>query len=309
MKAMSSGTSDTVEIPFSVPEEHQELSPSPTAVTVDVAGVSHRGLVRANNEDHFLVCRYGRFMEALASNLPLDDTPAHTEEHGYAMVVADGMGGHAAGEVASRMAISSLVQLTLSTPDWVLRFDEEGMTSKVMNRALERAKQIKDILVRVAAHDPGLRGFGTTLALVWSVGKDLFVMHIGDSRVYLHRQGKLEQLTRDHTIAQSLADTGFITQTQVGEHIFRHHLSQCLNDSANKIQPDVQHVVLEDGDRVLVCSDGLTDMVEDETIAAILGRSICAQAACSELIKSALDAGGRDNVTAAVAIYKFPSAD
>jgi protein phosphatase len=306
MQAMASESSDTVQIPSPSPaDERRDFTLSSGTLTVDVAGLSHRGNVRANNEDHFLICRYGRFLEALASNLPLDDSPGYIQENAYAMVVADGMGGHAAGEVASRLAINSLVRLALDTPDWVLRFDEAGMTSKVMDRAVERARQIKDILIRVADHDPGLRGYGTTLALAWSVGKDLFVLHVGDSRVYLFRQGKLQQLTRDHTVAQDLVETGFIAQTQVAEHFFRHHLSQCLNDSAAKVQPEVQHIELQDGDRILLCSDGLTDMIDNQAINAILDRSVSAQTACSELIKSALAAGGRDNVTAIVAGYKF----
>lgn len=303
---MPSDSAETVEIPLNpVLEALEPLSSSSGGWTVEVAGSSHRGKVRTNNEDHFLICRFGRFLEALASNLPLDDNPGYMQENGYAMVVADGMGGHAAGEVASRLAINSLVQLAFSIPDWVLRFDDREMSSKAMNQAQNLALKIKDILVHVATHDPGLRGYGTTLALVWSVGKDLFILHVGDSRIYLFRRGTLQQLTRDHTVAQDLVDSGLISQQQVAHHFFRHHLSQCLNDSGAAIQPEVQHIDLQDGDRVLVCSDGLTDMINDQAISTVLDRSSAVQETCSELVAKSLEAGGRDNVTVIVADYRF----
>jgi protein phosphatase len=150
-----------------------------------------------------------------------------------------------------------------------------------------------------------LRGFGTTLALAWGVGKELFILHVGDSRVYLFHDGKLRQLTRDHTVAQDLANTGFIAENQVAGHFFRHHLSQCLKASAAKVQPDVQRIELKDGDLILLCSDGLTDMVPAEELSAILARSTAAKGTCLELINQALAAGGKDNVTAIVARYEF----
>jgi len=307
---MSSEPSDTAEIP--TPPAISERIQVPLQAgswTVEVAGLSNRGTLRANNEDHFLICRYGRFLEALDSNLPLDDQPAYLQDNGYAMAVADGMGGNAAGEVASRLAINSLVQMAIATPDWVLRFDDQSMSEKVMTRAVECAKQIKDILVQAANHDASLRGYGTTLALVWSVGKDAFVLHIGDSRVYLHRQGELRQLTRDHTVAQDLASTGLISQQHVSEHLLRHHLTRCINDSTAQVEPDVQRLQLQNGDIILICSDGLTSMVKDQSITVILERTGSARHACSSLISKALEAGGKDNVTAVVAKYKFTVAE
>jgi serine/threonine protein phosphatase PrpC len=111
---------DTQEYPTLGPTAAHGFS---SAVAIDVAGLSHTGHVRANNEDHFLIVRFGRFLEALGTNLPADESPGHQRETGYTMVVADGMGAHAAREVASKLAISSLVDLALTTPDWILRLD------------------------------------------------------------------------------------------------------------------------------------------------------------------------------------------
>ena len=115
--------SDTVEL---VPPAAGRVPPTAhtAGVRADVAGLSHPGKVRGNNEDHYLLCRFGRFLEPLGTNLPADVAPARREDAGYALVVADGMGGAAAGEVASRLAISTLVNLALATPDWILRLDE-----------------------------------------------------------------------------------------------------------------------------------------------------------------------------------------
>lgn len=302
---MPKASIDTVKISAPDAQGSSRPSPSSAGMTVDVAGLSNQGKVRKINEDCFLICRYGRFLQASESNLPPDETPNDFAENGCAMIIADGLGGHQAGEVASRLAINSLVNFALATPDWIFRFDDEAMASKAMNRGIERALQVKDLLVREAEQDPSLRGFGTTLALAWGVGKELFILHVGDSRVYLLRDGKLRQLTRDHTVAQDLANTGFIAENQVAGHLFRHHLSQCLNASASKVQPDVQRIELKDGDLILLCSDGLTDMMPGEELSAILARSTSAKGTCLELINQALAAGGKDNVTAIVARYEF----
>jgi protein phosphatase len=160
--------------------------------------------VRPNNEDHFLISRFGRFLETVQTNLPADTVPPRSEESGYGMVVADGMGGCAAGEEASRRAITSLVNLVLHTPDWILRLDEEPLPKEVLRRAAERYEQVNQTLAEEAQGDPGLSGFGTTMTMAWTLGRQLFVAHLGDSRAYLLRQGRLQQLTRDHTLVQEL---------------------------------------------------------------------------------------------------------
>jgi protein phosphatase len=277
-------------------------------VRVDVAGLSHRGRVRPNNEDHFFVARYGRYLERLCTNLPADEMPPRFDETGYGIVVADGLGGSAAGEVASRLAIRTLINLVLGTPDWILRLDDELLPEEIRRRAAGRFEQIGTVMAEQAQANPALHGFGTTLTLAMSLGKDLFVAHVGDSRAYVLRQHKLHQLTHDHTLAQGLADRGVINPKDVATHGFRNVLTKSLGARGGPVEPDVQEVVLEDGDCLLLCTDGLTGMVKDARIAEILGAAGPAEQACQGLVNEALQAGGKDNVTVVVARYAFPPA-
>jgi protein phosphatase len=262
--------------------------------------------VRPNNEDHFLISRSGRFLETVETSLPADAVPPRSEESGYAMVVADGIGGGAAGEEASRLAITSLVNLALHTPDWILRLDEEPLPEAVLQRATQRYEQVQQTLAEEAVGDPRLTGFGTTMTLAYSVGSELFLAHVGDSRAYLLRQGRLQQLTRDHTIAQALVDQRLIDRQQAATHRLRHVLTQSLGDHGRHIQPEVRRIALEDNDCLLLCTDGLTEMVADEVIGEVLGSAEAVPAICQRLVDRALEAGGKDNVTVVVARYRLP---
>jgi protein phosphatase len=275
-------------------------------VHVDVSGWSDAGKVRPNNEDHFYVARYGRFLETVATNVPELSKPSRLEEIGYGATVADGMGGHAAGEVASKLAITTFLNLVLGTPDWILRLDDDLLPHEIKRRAMERFGQVQTVMAEHAQADPRLEGLGTTLTLAISLGKELFLAHLGDSRAYLLRQRKLYQLTKDHTLAQELVDRGALTPQQGASSRLRHVLTKSLGGSGEHITPDVQELLLEDGDCLLLCTDGLTDMVAEQQIAAILDSAATAEKACHELIDQALAGGGKDNVTAVVARYTIP---
>jgi PPM family protein phosphatase len=274
-------------------------------VVIDLAGLSHVGRVRENNEDHFLISRMGRFLETLDSNLPQDMRRDRFEESFYGMVVADGVGGGAAGEIASRIAIQSIVEMTENSPNWIFRLDEERHVRELMDRLRIRAGQIHEELIRTASGDPTLRGFGTTMTIALSVGNVLFLSHIGDSRAYLYRQGTLQQLTRDHTLAQELTEKGFTDEPGLPVDRFRHVLTQALTDRRGPVEPEVVALDLEDGDRVMLCTDGLTDMIDDAAIAAVLGREASSEEMSRDLVDQALEAGGKDNVTVAVAAYRI----
>src|SRR5688572_26343185 len=131
-------------------------------VHVDVGGLSHPGKVRARNEDHFLVTRVGRYLETVLSNLPPGEVPERAEEFGYAMLVADGMGGHAGGELASRMAIRELVKLVLERPDWIFRLDDTS-ASDLTARSKRRFQHLNTMLIEHGRRDPDVLGMGTTL--------------------------------------------------------------------------------------------------------------------------------------------------
>jgi protein phosphatase len=300
-----SSENDTVEIP-AIPSARPNVVQSySTSARVEMAGLSHPGKVRASNEDHFLIGRFGRFLEILQSNLPQGEVPSRVEESGYGMLVADGVGGSSAGEIASKLAISTLVNLFLQTPDWILRLEEDPLAQQVIRRTAERYEQVNRALAEQAQQDPELRGFATTLTLAASLGRYLFVGHVGDSRAYLLREGKLHRLTRDHTLAQTMAQLGLIDQEQVATHHLRHVVLKVLGDQSRRAEPDVHQHALDDGDRLLLCTDGLTEMVAENHIAEILQTRESVHVVCQNLIDAALKAGGKDNVTVAFARYQF----
>jgi serine/threonine protein phosphatase PrpC len=298
---------DTEEFKVSPEPGQQPPIPNSSVVHVDLAGLSHPGKVRFNNEDHFLVTRFGRFLESLETNLPADQVPSRFEDDGYGMVVADGMGGHAAGEEASKLAITTLVNLVLSTPDWILRADDALFSEEIMRRAADRFEQVDHKLAKAANFDPHLHGFGTTMTLAASVGRNLLIAHIGDSRAYVLRGGKLHQLTRDHTLVRELYEVGAITIAQTATHRLRHVLTRNLGADKGA-KADVQKLALENGDSLLLCSDGLTEMVSRENIVAILEEKAASKALCTKLIDLALAAGGKDNVTVIIAQYRIAEA-
>jgi protein phosphatase len=274
-------------------------------VKVDFGAVTHAGKVRKNNEDHYLVGRLGRSLEPLMTNMPAGYLPERLAEYGYGMLVADGMGGAAAGEVASRMAINLLVKLIIDTAKWGRRIDEQEAEA-LMDRIEGYYMAIHSELIRQGEIDPSIAGMGTTLTVAYSFCSDLFVAHVGDSRAYLFRDGQLRQLTHDHTVAQRLADTGEIPQEDVAKHKLRHLLTNVLGGHKGPVVTELEQFQLADRDRLLLCSDGLTDMVDDATIGTVLRQIEPPQEASKKLLDLALEAGGKDNITIVLARYEFP---
>jgi protein phosphatase len=272
---------------------------------VDLGALSHVGKVRTNNEDHFLVARFDRSMRTLLTNLPPGHVPGYCGETAYGMLVADGMGGEVAGEVASRTAVSVLVDLVLRTPDWILRLDEH-VFQEVRQRMEQRFQQMQEALAGQARDDPALWGMGTTMTLACSLGADLLLIHAGDSRAYLFRQERLHRLTRDHTMAQSLADIGAIRPQDVATHPLRHLLTNVLGGRSGKVRADFRELRLVDGDQILLCTDGLTDLVSEAAIREVLRKVGTAADACRALVDLALEAGGKDNVTVVMGRYRIP---
>ena len=177
---------------------------------------------------------------------------------------------------------------------------------EVMSRAKERWGKINTALTDYAQADSSVKGLGTTLTVAWSLGKNMVVAHVGDSRAYLYRRQQLHRLTHDHTFAQSLADQGIIAQREVALHRMRNVLTRVLGSPDQPVEPDLLNLTLEDGDMLLLCTDGLTDMVDEDLIQATLDREEDSKTICRRLVEQALEAGGKDNVTVVVARYRFP---
>lgn len=286
-----------------------ETAPPPfsSRVNVDFFGMSEKGPVRANNEDHFLLVRVGRAVETVQTNLSEAETlPGELfEESGYGMVLADGVGGEAAGEIASRQAIYTLLSLALHTPDWQFRWGPKERNT-VMWRMKDRFRRINDALLRNARTDPAVTGMCTTMTAAVIHGNGLIIGHIGDSRAYLLRNGKLIRLTRDHTLGERLVEDGTHTPNDPLVLGLRGLLLKALGATEGECEPDVYDSLLENKDHLLLCTDGLTDMVDDVQIETIMNEASSAESACRALVDRALSNGGRDNVTVIVARYSVP---
>ena len=286
---------------------HQHPHNVPTAlVQVDLAGLTHQGKVRNSNEDHFMALRATRCLETLLTSLPQLDRPTKFDETAYGMCVADGMGSVEAGEIASSVALMTLMNLVVQTPDWILRLKERENAAIVMRRMTTRFRQIDDEMREMGESNRALRGMGTTLTASLSLGTDLFLSHLGDSRAYLLRNEKLHQLTKDHTLAQAFIEAGIVAPDDTATGAMRNVLTAALGSTGVPTDPQVLRLHLNEGDQLLLCTDGLTEMVTDEVIASVLAVADSSAAACQTLIDLALDEGGKDNVTVVLARYHFP---
>lgn len=201
-------------------------------------------------------------------------------------VVCDGMGGHAAGEVASEIAVNVIAERAPQLPD-----------ATALGQAVEEANLA---VLRAAREGVGRAGMGCTCTAAILENERLVIAQVGDSRAYLLHQGKLQQLTRDHSLMADFIEAGQITPAEARVHPQRSVITRALG-SDPRMQPDLFEINVETGDRLLLCSDGLTSMVEDEDVEAILRRTADPQLAASQLVNAAIAAGGHDNVTVIVA--------
>lgn len=252
------------------------------------AGATDVGRARSNNEDGFLVSRTEPFC-----------------------AVADGMSGHRAGEVASALALE------------VLRAEYDGGSSEALRRAeaagpvawpfprrppghpeerrlVETVLRANDIVHEAAVGEAGRRGMGTTLVAARFLEHGVFICHVGDSRAYRLRGGALERLTRDHSLADAYVELGLMSTREVGDFAYRSVITQAIG-LAPQVRPAVTCVDLCDGDRFILCSDGLTDPLEDGAIAWVVSESADLNGCCRDLLAAANAAGGPDNVTVVVA--------
>lgn len=200
--------------------------------------------------------------------------------------VADGMGGHAAGEVASEIAVRVLSEQAPEHPD-----------GAALGRAIEEANRA---IIQAAHEGRGRQGMGTTMTAAMLEGERLVIAQVGDSRAYLLHQGKLQQLTRDHSLMADMIEAGQLTPEEARTHPQRSVITRALGSDAH-LQPDIYEINVETGDRLLICSDGLSGMVFDDEIENTMRRIQDPQRCASQLVNEAIAAGGHDNVTVIVA--------
>ena len=264
---------------------------------LDLFGLTHPGRVRAENQDHFLLCTVHPQVVLHGTSLPDPDGLAHRGQRlATILLVADGVGGSAAGSVASRLATEAVARYVAST----LRYHAAGSSSEdEFRRSLHEAAIEAHNTVRAEsiARADG-RDMATTLSLGVDVWPWLYVLQVGDSRCYLYAGGALRQITRDQTLAQDLVERGVLSRERARSSPLNHVLSSAIGADA---APEVTRVdVRERGTVILVCSDGLTKHVSDAEIAEHLRAMESAEQVCRALLGLALERGGTDNITLVV---------
>jgi serine/threonine protein phosphatase PrpC len=272
---------------------------------VDIAARSFQGCDRPDNDDHHLVLRIERSLETVLTNLPETVLPHRFDETAYGMLVAAGLGGMPESRMASALAVCKLIELVVDTPDWIMRMDRRK-AGVVKQRMAERFRKIDEALKQRARKDSVTVGVSVTLTVGCSLGTDLFLSHIGDSRAYLLRGDKLHQLTRDHTLAQALIDAGIGEAESTIVRGMRRVLTDALGISRLQVHPQVEHLQLCDGDQLLLCTRGFIEAVDPETVQSILRNASPAEEACRALIK--ITRVGDENATVILARYHFPQA-
>ena len=240
---------------------------------MNVAYKTDVGLVRKKNEDSFYI----------DDKLDL-------------LIIADGVGGHQAGEVASQMAVKII-------PVMLKKIFKKKDQIQIQDQILEAIYKTNEKIL-ITAKDFSLNGMGTTLVLAFCIDNKIHITHVGDSRAYLVRQNKLELVTEDHSVVFRLLKTGELTEEEAQHHPLKHMITQSLGNKSH-IFPDINCFTWSRGDFLLLCSDGLTDMVEDKKIEEIIlleDRNLDAK--CEKLVELAKKRGGKDNITIILACNK-----
>ncbi|MDA1015442.1 MAG: protein phosphatase 2C domain-containing protein [Planctomycetota bacterium] len=230
------------------------------------------GNYRDNNEDNFFVDPDGRFF-----------------------IVADGMGGQSAGEKASAMAVEHVPKKLNELIDF-----ENSSTEEIVKSVDQAVAFANAEIMALGEIDPNARNMGTTIVLMAAVGDQHFIAGVGDSRVYLLKDGKLEQLTVDHSLTRALQDAGTITEEEAKTHRYRNVLYRYLGSKEGGSGTEATYRSPVVGERYVLCSDGVMDGIEDDVIQKVLEAHIDPQEAAAALVDAALEAGSKDNVTSIV---------
>jgi protein phosphatase len=230
-----------------------------------VHGKTDKGLVRKENEDAFCI-----------------------EKDLGLLAIADGMGGHASGEVASKMAIE------------ILRDSVKKEGETLPDRLNSGAKLANKTIYQASHSQSHLNGMGTTLTAVQLDGNRLSIAHVGDSRVYLIRGGVIEQITDDHTIVSEQVARGMMTREEAARSDMRNILSRALG-IAPEVEVDIEVLTVSEGDQFVLCSDGLSELISDDEILLEVQSSKKPEIVCDELVNLAIQRGGEDNITVIVA--------
>jgi protein phosphatase len=280
-----------------------DQGPGPPLV-VRTFGLSDRGQVRPSNEDRFAIVEPARALYGHQAERPQPATRFGGQRE-HVFLVADGMGGHEAGAVASALAVEAIEEFLRDAHQRPCN----GQGSDAQNALKELEGALLQAEARIfaeAASHPEWRGMGTTVTLAFAMNRMLFIAHGGDSRCYLLSRGGLRRLTLDHTFAAECVRQGILAPASEARHPYRHVVTNLLGGSTPGVKVELHRHDLHPDDVLLLCSDALTDMVSDDRIAAVLREEPDPQRACERLVVEANRHGGKDNITVVVARVEEP---
>ena len=283
------------------------LPPSdrPARDNIDVFGLTHVGKVRSENQDQFLIASLHKTMAVHSTSLPRAELgELRSPSRGYVFLVADGVGGVPGGQEASRTALRAVMDYVLRTMDLYVQLDAE-VEAEFLRELQKSVERSHEAVLEAGASDEDKEGMATTLTMVcirWPRG---YLVHVGDSRCYRFRDGQLELLTEDQTMAQAMVDAGALSPDQAERSGLSHVLYSALG--ATRAEPYTFTTDVRWDDVMLLCSDGITKHVSDEEIRAALARPASAEATARALVDLALERGGSDNTTVIVGRLHRPS--
>lgn len=265
-----------------------------TTTNIRLSAATNVGLVRQNNEDNFVINKDLSQSEWL---IPSADEVVSLGEYGSLIVVADGMGGANAGEVASAIAIETVQEMFS-----VQSLENMVLSQKNIEEHLKTVIKTADInIYNHSKADESTHGMGTTIVICWIIGNEVHVAWCGDSRCYVFRNDSFMRVTKDHSFVQGLVDEGKITEEEAFDHPYSNVITRCLGSEGERAMPEVRTLTLNDGDIYLLCTDGLCGLCRDNEIMDVVMDNKEDLALCRDkLINAALEAGGHDNVTIAL---------
>lgn len=277
-------------------------SDRPQTEHIDLCGLTHQGRVRKENQDHFFIASIHKAMKVLQTSIPEDSLgDVLSPSRGLVFLVADGVGGVPGGKDASHTALRTIVDYVLHTMDLYVQLDQD--IEPQFHAELRRSVELSHEAVRQAGEaDEDRAGMATTLTMVCIRWPKAYIVHVGDSRGYRLRDGALELITKDQTMAQAMVDAGAMSPVQAATSQLSHVLYSALG--ASRAEP---YTVVTDcrwDDVMLLCTDGITKHVSEDEIRDALRRSTSAETTAKELLQLALDRGGSDNATLIVGRLK-----
>jgi protein phosphatase len=287
-------TTPKVGVPVNTDPASRIAGTKPLPSEIDVFGITHPGRVRQSNADHFLLASFYRAMKVHSSSLDASNFAAlSTYTRGYLFLVADGVGGFSQAAEGSAQAVQTVSQSVLDMGEVCMQTQpwSEGEVAERLHTFVLRAHEA----LRGELPPGGSGVNATTFTMLIAMWPRYFVIHCGDSRAYRFRRGSLERLTRDQTMAEAMIDAGAMTREAAEASHLRHVLVSALG--SQQLEPEVRVTDSERGDKIFLCSDGLTKYLSEAEIEGRLVRGGSSETICRELLETALERGGEDNIT------------